>query len=243
MEIEDTVYPGSYYSLMRFLDRKEIPYAHPETVLPAADVDLAALKDQIVRFDPDHVPPDDLRDARRKRHALEQEFDGGSALHLLHALVISLLRRSPAPTAAQDLFFRLWTEQGQHLAQTLPVRWLISAATTFGDHGQTPEQIKGGSGLAMLFDLIKLHDSERRVSGRANDHAYSRVSGRKIPPLAFGMAGYSLTAGDLDKIMLARLWRLAEDDAILRPLGFRMLGLVMTDKRSIFARMRRYKGK
>lgn len=243
MEIEDTIYPGSFYSLMRFLDRKEIPYSHPETVLPAADVDLAALRDQIVRFDPTHIPPDNLRDARRKLHALEQEFDGGSALHLLHALVISLLRRSPAPTQARDLFFRLWTEQGQHLAQTLSVRWLISAATTFGDHGQTPEQIKGGAGLAMLFDLIKLHDSERRVSGRANDHAYSRVSGRQIPPLAFEMTGYSLTNGDLDKIMLARLWRLVEDDAVLQPLGVRMLGLVMTDKRTIFARMRRYKGK
>ena len=41
--------------------------------------------------------------------------------------------------------------------------------------------------------------------------------------------------------MLARLWRLAERDDTLQPLGFRMLRMVMTDKRSVFARVQRYR--
>ena len=242
MELENTVYPGSYYALMRFLERKEVPYLRAEEFLPPLDVDLAALSQQMVQADP---LPDTYvkRCAHYKFLDLQQEFDGKPALHLFHAYVIALLRRNDPPAHAPQLFLRMWREQGAFLAKTLSVRWLISAATTFGDHGENPTQMKGGMGLSMLFDLIKLHDSERRVTGRANDNAFSRKSGRNIPPLAFGMTGYSLPVGDLDKHMLARLWRMAEDDAVLRPLGFRMLELVMTDHRTIFARMRRYKDK
>ena len=44
---------------------------------------------------------------------------------------------------------------------------------------------------------------------------------------------------DLDRNMLARLWQLAESDPVFRPPGFRMLRMVMTDKRTVFARIQR----
>ena len=43
MDITDTVYPGGFYSLMRFLEEKEVPYDDPLAVLPPVDVDLAGL--------------------------------------------------------------------------------------------------------------------------------------------------------------------------------------------------------
>ena len=45
----------------------------------------------------------------------------------------------------------------------------------------------------------------------------------------------------MDRIILARLWRFAEEDAVLRPLGFRLLRLLMEDRRTVFARVQRYK--
>ncbi len=94
----------------------------------------------------------------------------------------------------------------------------------------------------MLFDLIKLHDSERRQSGRKNSSGFPRRRGGPRPDdLAFGMDAYSLDRGDLDKNMLARLWRYTENDTVLQPLGVQMLRLVMSDPRSIFGRIQRYK--
>ena len=244
MDIENPVYPGGYYSLMRNLERAERPFRNAHLVLPPADVNLAALAERTVTADPDRSLPEELTDARRKLHALELEFAGSSELHLLNALTIALLRRREASEEARQLYLRLWREQGQFLADTISVRWMISAATTFGDHGDSIEQRLGGQGLSMLFDLIKLHDSERRLSGRGNDSGFPRVRGAKPrDTLAFDMDAYGLENGDLDMNMLARLWRLSETDPVLRPLGFRMLRMIMSDRKTIFARLRRYKPK
>mgnify|MGYP001546821549 FL=1 len=61
--------------------------------------------------------------------------------------------------------------------------------------------------------------------------------------MPLGMRPYSLRNGDLDRIMLARFWKLCERDATIRPLGMRMLWKVMTDKRTIFGRVQNYKRK
>lgn len=243
MDLDSSIYPGGFYSLLRFLERKEVPYNDPLRVLPAMDVDLQHLNQTIVcaKQLPDEL--EDRQDALRKHNALTVEFDGQNQLHLLHAMLISLLRRQNAPELAQQLFLRIWREMGKDLAQDLSVRWLISAATTFADHGETMDQRLGGQGLSMLYDLIKLHDSERRLSGRPNDMGFPQIKGRPRHELSFDMAAYSLQRGDLDKNMLARLWRYAENDPTLRPLGFRMLNMVMTDKRSVFGRIQRYKKK
>ncbi|WP_170375611.1 hypothetical protein [Ruegeria atlantica] len=241
-DLDQENYPGGFYSVMRHLERKEVPYRDPQRVLPPPGVDLSELaQTPVEKPDPD-ASFDHKQDARRKYHALQQEFSGQSLLHLVHAMCIALLRRHPSPAEARALFLRMWREKGSELARDLPVRWLISSATTFADHGETLDQRLGGQGLYLLYDLIKLHDSERRVSLRPNDQAFD-MQGEKHHdvPLAFGMAGYSLRNGDLDRNLLARLWRHAENDAVLRPLGYRMLKLVMYDPRSIFGRIQHYK--
>ncbi|MDA7963883.1 hypothetical protein [Ruegeria sp.] len=243
IDLDKENYPGGFYTVMRHLERQEVQYLDPEQVLPPADVDLGALNKQLVEAPDPDVVFENRRDARRKHHALQQTFAGQPQLHLVHAMCIALLRRKPAPQAARALFLRIWTEQGATLAQDLPIRWLISSATTFADHGETTDQRLGGQGLYLLFDLIKLHDSERRVSLQPGDEAFS-IDGNTHAevPLAFDMAPYSLRTGDLDLSLLARLWRYAETDPVLRPLGVRMLSLVMSDPRSIFGRLQRYKG-
>ncbi|MBE1284831.1 MAG: hypothetical protein GJ676_16085 [Rhodobacteraceae bacterium] len=244
MDPTDAIYPGSYYSLLGFLEGKEAPFDDPGAVLPTPDCDLDVLLGRIVPEVPAPGPVPERRSAVRKFHELQVEFQGQSELWAVHAMAIAVLRRRDPPEDVRQLFLRIWREKGQDLARDLPVRWLISAATTFADHGDTFEQRSGGMGLSLLFDLIKLHDSERRVSGRSNDRAFPRVRGRpRNHPLAFGMEPYSLKKGDLDRIMLARLWRLCEEDKTLQPLGFRMLRMVMTDKRTVFSRLQRYRSK
>ncbi|WP_170607700.1 hypothetical protein [Ruegeria arenilitoris] len=243
-DIDQENYPGGFYTIMHHLERREAPYLFPEKVLPVPDVDLDKLSElRVAEPDPKAIF-DNRRDASKKLHSLQQEFVGQSQLLLTHAICVALLRRAPAPTQARDLFLRLWSEKGAVLAGDLPVRWLISSATTFADHGQTIEQRLGGQSLSLLFDLIKLHDSERRVSLQPCDKAFDigREEHDQLP-LAFDMPGYSLRTGDLDRTLLARLWRYAENDPVLRPLGFRMLKLVMYDPRSIFGRIQHYKNR
>lgn len=243
LDLEHENYPGGFFSLMRRLEKRETPFDEPLSVLPGADADLEALKTRRVDSAPDIADmPDNRRHALRKHALIRAEFVGQPELWALHALCIAILRRRSPPPEAQQLFMRIWKEHGASLAQELPVRWLISAATTFADHGETIDQRLGGQGLMMLFDLIKLHDSERRQSGRKNSDGFPRKRGGPRPDdLGFGLEPYSLPNGDLDKNMLGRLWRYAENDTVLQPLGVRMLRMVMNDPRSIFGRIQRYK--
>lgn len=241
MDRDDLIYPGGFSKLMRFLERRQLPFEELDGYIPAADVDLVALHDTI-------VPPadgdiDDLPRyvAARKWLELQYEFQGQSELFRLHAMLIAVSRRDHPPADALPLFFRIWDEHGQMMARDLPVRWLISAATTFADCGRTADQRALGMGLSLLFDLVKLHDSERRSTGVPGDTLQPFVPLRKRPPLAFGMTQYSFKGGDLDKVMLARLWQLAERDRTIMPLGMRMLRIVMSDRRSVFGRVQAFK--
>ncbi|MFW8637148.1 hypothetical protein [Cribrihabitans pelagius] len=242
MDFTDENYPGGFYRLMRRLERKETPFLEPRAALPAADTDLAALWERKVPAEPAPEPAD-----ARPGHVLgklasiREEFAGQPEIFPVHGICIAILRRRDPPPEAQQLFLRIWGEHGTRMAEELPVRWLISAATTFADHGASADQRLGGQGLSMLFDLIKLHDSERRLSGRGNKDAFSRKTGAELDRLGLGLTPYMLTGGDLDMHMLARLWRHAESDPVFAPLGMHMLRMVMRDPRSIFGRIQHYK--
>lgn len=241
MTQSDDIYPGGFATLMRFLENRQRKFDDIDAILPPPDVDLTALKTRIVE-----APGHELDDAERytahnKWVQLQADFEGQSALLHLHAMLIAISRRDNPPADALTLFFRIWDEHGYDLARELPVRWLISAATTFADCGRTGDQRALGMGLSTLFDLIKLHDSERRLSGQPGGTPFRRKPGGRSPAMPFGMPPYSLKAGDLDMVMLARLWQLCERDPTIRPLGMRMLRLVMTEKRTIFGRAYKFK--
>ena len=237
------IHKGGYFRLARQLERRQRPFDNVELVIPPADIDLDGLYT-------DRVPPPlktvadcPKNSAEAKWVQLQEEFQDQSALLLVHAMMIAITRRQNPPREAVDLFHRMWAEKGAEMSLELPTRWLISAATTFADHGKTGDQRALGMGLSTLFDLIKLHDSERRVTGQLGHRPFEQNEDVKPAPMPLGMRPYSLRNGDLDRIMLARFWKLCERDATIRPLGMRMLWKVMTDRRTIFGRVQNYKRK
>lgn len=237
----DTIYPGGFANLMKFLDRRQAPFVGVSTFLPPKSVDLKTLWKLRVSAPTADRESFSRLDVRRKSLELQDEFIGQPRLLHLHALLVAILRRDNPPDAAMRLFLRIWREEGQQLAEALPVRWLISATTTFADCGETGDQRALGMGLSLLFDMIKLHDTERRSTGISGDTPSTFVGRKERPPLAFGMAPYSLRKGDLDKILVARLWKLAEREPTMRHLAMCMLRMVISDRRSVFARLQVYK--
>lgn len=237
----DEIYDGGYPALRDFLEERQRSFEGTDQVLPRADVVLAPLKSRLV------VAPRLERlprySASAKWQDLQIQFDGAPELWCLHAMVIACLRRKGPPETARYLFMRIWEEEGQWMAETLNVRWLISAATTFADHGQTGDERALGMGLSVLFDMIKLHDSERRLTGLTGNDPFRRQGAGRVPGIAFGMQGYSFKGGDLDKVLLARLAQLADRTPRMRALAQTMLNLVMSERRSIFARVQMVKAR
>lgn len=241
MEFDSELYPGGFYSLMKRLEKKERPFQNPEQCLPAADVDFASFWQQQIPEDLENPEVTYRYDPQHKQAQLRYQLRGEPEIFALHAFLIAILRRRPTCPPARQMFLRLWTEEGEKLAKALEPRWLISAATTFADHGATIDQRLGGQGLALLFDLIKLHDSERSLSGRSNGLGFPRLKDRPRDKLAFDLNGYSLPTGDMDKNLLARLWRHGENDQVIAPLCRRMLGDLLREPRTVFGRIQRYK--
>ncbi|WP_370401759.1 hypothetical protein [Sulfitobacter sp. JB4-11] len=235
------LYPGGFAKLMKALETRQRRFDGIEAVLPPPDVDLAPMFNQ-----PTAAPAQPYKDitrytAARKWAQLQGTFEGQPRILHLHAMLIAISRRDDPPADALTLFFRIWDEHGDRLAPMLTVRWMISTATTFSDIGRTGDQRACGMALSILFDSIKLHDSERRLSGQPGRRPFRAMKARKRFPVAFGMPPYSYKGGDLDQIMLARIWQLCERDSTIRPLGMAMLNMVMTDPRSIFARVQELK--
>ncbi len=209
MDLRSDVYYGSFYSLLRRFEKSQEPYIAPLAYLPAVDCDLNAVVSQIVSA-PDAAPVS-LKKATIERKHLEfqEEFQGRSELLYVHAILIANLRRKSPPPEVLELFLRIWREQGVWLAKELDIRWRISAATTFADCGVTMEQRALGMGLSVLFDTIKLHESERRLTGTPSDIPFKQDPNIERPDIAFDMQPYGFIKGDLDRNMLARLWALA----------------------------------
>jgi hypothetical protein len=239
--VDKDLYAGGFPGLLEWYQDKQTPFVALEEVLPPEPVDLGALAARI-------VPPHDGASTdhpdgtgRKKLAALQKDLAGQSELALLHALLIAILRRRDPPDGVNRLYFRIWREQGAFLAEHLSMRWMISAATTFADHGETTDQRVLGMGLSIAFDMIKIHDSERRLTGQPGRKPFDRTRGWRRTPLAFDLNAYSLKGGDLDRNMLARLWALSEKDPVIKPLAQAMLTRAMQDRRSIFGRMQRIK--
>ncbi|SFE66421.1 hypothetical protein SAMN04488523_10990 [Sulfitobacter brevis] len=243
MDEGENLYSGGFASLLKRQEKRQRRFDGVDNILPLEDTDLAALFEAVTPPPAQHYEDAPRYSAQRKWLELQVEFAGQPKILHLHAMLIAISRRDDPPPCADALFFRIWRDHGNRLVPLLTPRWMISTATTFSDRGETGAQRALGMGLSVLFDMIKLHDSERRRSGQPGRSPFRTMAKRKTFPLPFGMDAYGFRGGDLDKILLARLWQLAESDAIIRPLGFAMLRLVMSDQRSIFARIQAIKAK
>ncbi|MEM7296250.1 MAG: hypothetical protein AAF330_06460 [Pseudomonadota bacterium] len=240
--MDDEIYKGGFYALVKRFESKHANSCDgAERYLPLPGCDLGDLKLQKTRAP---RPEDGLesRSSLRYRHfTVATEFAGQSFLLYVHAMLIATLRRSEPPEHALTLFLRLWREEGRWLGSNLSTRWLIAAATTFGDRGETGAQRAVGMGLSVLFDSVKLHESERIHSG--TDQLASRHGPHGVAPMPLDLEKYSMTKGDLDKNMLARLWLLAEQDSTIFPLARALLMKIMTDQGTVFARLQRIRAK
>lgn len=237
MPSDTSIYPGGFRDIMRKWERARGPWKGAEEVLPPSDVDLRALRDTVAVAPTRRPEPRITKQFADKTGLFQTEFDGQSALFVLHAQLVSLLRRDTRPQRSADMFFRLWSEQGAFLAENLATRWQISAATTFAEHGRTAVQTSLGMGLSVLFDMILLHDTERRLTGQPGAQPFRRNGKVAKPDLAFDMTPYRFRGGDADRNILARLWALAEQDPVMAPLAMSMLKKAATDRRSIFGRL------
>ncbi len=173
----------------------------------------------------------------KKRRDLQLEFEGEPEICFLNGLVIANLRKNEFPDHAPALFQKIWTEHGDFLLRRLPLRWLVSTITTFGDHGVTEARRHVGRSMTMLFGMIKLYEFERLYSGYAPATAYDSAS--KINTrLPLDIPSYSLKGGGLDVALLTRLWKDAQDDPVVKPLACHLLDAINDDPSTLFRRLR-----
>lgn len=201
--------------------------------LPDAQSDLAALLHQPVVLTPLPAKPSTFA---KKRHLLEQELLGQPQIALLHGQLIGILRKSSWPDVAPVLFHRLWREHGTALRAILPTRWLISAAITFADHGETEAQRRLGQSLKVLFSLLKLTEFERLYSGLPPEDPF-RLGKKSKSPLPLGLEPFALKDGGLDVNLLAPLVLEARDIPTLGPLAIELLDRLNQDQGTIFRRL------
>ncbi len=231
-------YPNGFDAILTQMEGRRDPLTFaPGEALPPLDVDFAPLKLRRV----DGRAPAFAASASayaRKMRDLSQEFDGLPELMLLHGVLIANLRRSSAPAQTAPLFLRLWATEADWLLAQLDPRWLVSAITTFGDHGATATQRRIGQTLSTLFGLMKLYETERLYSGAAPDEPFAWVR-KPAKQLALQMDPYALGGGGLDVNMLGRLWQDAGTDPVIKPLAQHLLTLLIEDPRTVFHRLRR----
>lgn len=235
-----STYAGGIDGLLQQMEGRRDPMSFAEgEELPGLDVDLAELAGAEVP-PPEEDPIRAIRpvsDNHRKFLDLRAELAGHSELAVLHGLLIAHLRKRSQPEHTAALFHRLWAEQADHLLRQLNPRWLVSAITTFGEHGLTGEQRRLGHAMSVLFNTMKLYESERRYSGLGSDTPHT-LKGRNKGPLPMAMDAFAITGGGLDVNMIGRLWRDAEKDAVIQPLAHELLVQLTNDDRTVFRRLR-----
>jgi hypothetical protein len=232
--------PSDIAQIIAQYDARRAPFDYGEGEgLPEADVALSPLCLRIVgdpSKDPRLAPP--IRSSfHRKEIAIREELQGLSELCSLHALLISHLRKRSFPDQTPYLFHRLWDEHADHLIEHLDSRWLVSAVTTFGDHGLTPIQRSTGLALTALFGAMKLYESERLYSGLTPRQCFP-LDRKTKADLPLDMDSYALVGGGLDVNLVARLWMEADQDAVIAPLAHHLLTLLLSDDRSLLSRLR-----
>ncbi len=217
-------------------DQAERPFRIFEGEVPPEDLDLSVAVTRVVVAPSGPMEDPSFDDFAARARNLARQFQGRSELVLLNAKLIILLRRRDPPTHVAKLFQRLWVDHHSTLRSVLSPRWLISSAQTLADHGATEIQRRTGASLATLFGALKLSESERLFSPRAPDAPFRGK--RQSEELMLGISPYAVMSGDLDRVLLTRLWRDAFGDPVAISLVEALILPLMEDPRTVFARLR-----
>lgn len=236
--MQDLTYDDWDGVIARYEARREgLRFADGEQ-FPSADTDLAAL------FRRPHLAEPKIGGSSyaKKRQQLSPDFVGQPDALFLHALLISALRKRDWPEAAPLLFRRLWFEHGEELRAQLSTRWLISAAITFADHGETEGQRRLGQSLKVLFSLLKLTEFERLYSGNAPDKPFN-FGKKSQSPLPMGLEPFALRHGGLDINLLAPIVQEARETPQLGPIALELMDRLNADQGTIFRRLKKMRQK
>lgn len=225
-------FPGGIASLLPQYQKRRALLTGAD--VPPLDVNFQALA--AMPLPPQKLPrPEGLSRVEKKRHMLLGELAGHSELAMLHAMLVSHLRKHTYPEGAPALFLRLWAEEEDWLLANLPTRWLISAVITFADVGQTEADRNLAARMNMLFSLMKIYEAERAFSGKAPQEPF-RTQDRNKSPLPMGMKDFSVLQGDLEANLLAPLWRDAQTAPHIGPLTCHLLDRLNCDDGTVFRR-------
>lgn len=125
------------------------------------DVDLDALKNQIIDGKEACYTHGSAKDLNEHIEQLEQEFVGQSALNHYHASLIVLIRREVDVQNNYAKFKALWRAERNFLVQSLNIRWLISACDTFIDFDEDVTLKAILMNAVVLINTLKLQETER----------------------------------------------------------------------------------
>ncbi|SMP30486.1 hypothetical protein [Shimia sagamensis] len=236
-------YPGGYAYMMERYDGRREPFDFGSEDLPPLDVNLSVLKTVVVTEQAAKKGPADPKTSwARKRRQIAEEFIGLSELAFLNAQLISNLRKRDSPPQTTALFCRLWAEESEHLIAELNLRWLVSSAQTFADHGDTPAQREAGQGLRMLFGMMKLYEFERTFSGLepSKEHGFGKRLKTRLP---LDMESFSLVHGGLDINILAPIWEMGKSDPVIAPLVDHLMQELIEEPGGVFRRLAQMRAK
>lgn len=239
-EEQGTYLGGSYGAVLMYNRRRKPVFGQKRRGLPSVDRDISScLTATIISSDNTFKfsfwdEGDGNSPALQKLYA---KFLDQREIVLFHAFCVIHLRRKKSPPEALFFFHKLWDHYGDQLSELLDVRWLISAMTTFSDHGKNSDQRVAGSMFCIFFGMLKLYEWERLISKPPGK--YFRVrEGDKMP---IGLSGFSLKRGDLDYNLIARLHEAADKDHVMQKIGHVLLHHLNYDDRNIFRRLSRSK--
>jgi hypothetical protein len=212
----------------------EAPFTLFPEDMPTADMDLAALS--TARITPPVGLPEQeaFGDFAVRSRNLARAFAWQSPLLVLNGQCITLLRRADPPPDIAPLFNRLWEEHAALLVAGLPPRWLISTSATFASFGTTPVRKQVGEGLATLFAMLKLSETERLFSNKGPTEPFP--PGRSDHALPLGLKPFAMARGDLHRVLLTRLWTSAQADPAITLLAETLILNLLEDPGTVFAR-------
>lgn len=137
---------------------------------------------------------------------LSIELAGQNALLLIHAGLISLIRRQIDLEINLERFHGLWREYQDLLLSSMSLRWLVSALDTFADHAEAPNEAELAILGSLLLNTVKLYETERRFLAPSDSNPSARVAISKPPPVMFdGVTAFAVGRGDMPRNLLHRL--------------------------------------
>lgn len=217
-------------------DEAERPFARFDGEVPPETLVPAVLWQTTVAAPDTPMEKGAFDDFGVKARNLARAHDGQPEMMLVHAKLITLLRRRTPPPHATALFNQLWSHDPDRLAAALHPRWLISAAETMADHGQTAPQRATGLALSVLCKTVKIHETERLFSGQPPQALFSGTMKRHR--LALDQAPFALLHGDADRVLFTRILRGAIGDPVAEALAWTLIPSLLADDRSVFRRLR-----